>query len=63
VEDSVPGAQSAVAAGFPTIGNVMFVPGPERADRIRALRQAGVSAVVASWQELADMVLPAIGAP
>ena len=63
VEDSVPGAQSAVAAGFPTVGNVMFVPPAERAERVRLLRAAGVAVVVESWQELADLVLPAIGAP
>jgi beta-phosphoglucomutase-like phosphatase (HAD superfamily) len=63
VEDSVPGAQSAVAAGFPTVGNVMFVPEPERDERIRLLRAAGVAVVVDSWQELADLILPAVGAP
>ncbi|MEH1100509.1 HAD family hydrolase [Micromonospora sp. CPCC 205561] len=63
VEDSVPGASSAVAAGFPTVGNVMFVPEAERADRVEALRRAGVFAVVASWRELADLLLPAVGAP
>nr|WP_201749202.1 HAD family hydrolase [Micromonospora acroterricola] len=63
VEDSVPGAQSAVAAGFPTVGNVMFVPEPERAERVEALRQAGVVAVVTSWWDLADLVLPTVGAP
>ncbi|KAB1912115.1 HAD family phosphatase [Micromonospora sp. AMSO31t] len=63
VEDSVPGARSAVAAGFPTVGNVMFVPEAERADRIEALRRAGVFAVVTSWRELADLLLPAVGAP
>jgi beta-phosphoglucomutase-like phosphatase (HAD superfamily) len=63
VEDSIPGARSAVAAGFPTVGNVMFVPEPERAERIRLLRDAGVSAVVTSWHELADLILPAVGTP
>jgi beta-phosphoglucomutase-like phosphatase (HAD superfamily) len=52
VEDSVVGAQSAVAAGFPTIGNVMFVAPDERANRIAALRDAGVHAVIDSWAEL-----------
>ncbi len=59
VEDSVPGAQSAVAAGFPTIGNLVFVPEAERADRVEQLRAANVAAVVTSWHELADLVLPA----
>ncbi len=62
VEDSVPGALSAVAAGFPTVGNVVFVPEPERADRIEQLRSAGVAAIVESWQELTDLVLPALDA-
>jgi HAD superfamily hydrolase (TIGR01509 family) len=52
VEDSVPGAQSAVAAGVPTIGNVQFVPIGERQEREGALRRCGVAAVVASWAEL-----------
>jgi HAD superfamily hydrolase (TIGR01509 family) len=52
IEDSVPGAESALAAGFQTLGNVMFVPAGERADRIAALREAGVTAVVSSWQAL-----------
>ncbi|MDQ3824888.1 MAG: HAD family phosphatase [Actinomycetota bacterium] len=52
IEDSVPGAQSAVAAGFQTIGNVTFVSPAERAERVEALRQVGVSAVIFSWEEL-----------
>ncbi|WP_262287019.1 HAD family phosphatase [Micromonospora sp. MA102] len=63
VEDSAPGVRSAVAAGFPTIGNVVFVPEAERAGRIEALRRAGVIAVVTSWRELADLLLPAVGTP
>jgi beta-phosphoglucomutase-like phosphatase (HAD superfamily) len=63
VEDSAPGALSAVAAGFPTVGNVVFVPANERPDRIRELRDSGVAAVVTSWHELADLLLPAFGAP
>lgn len=62
VEDAVPGARSAVAAGFPTVGNVMFVPPAERADRVRDLRDAGVAAVVSDWDELADLVLPVVSA-
>lgn len=57
VEDSLPGAQAAVAAGFPTVGNVVFVPQEERAERVRELRGAGVVAVVSSWDELADLLL------
>jgi HAD superfamily hydrolase (TIGR01509 family) len=52
VEDSVPGAESAVAAGIATIGNVQFVPPRERAERAFELEAAGVRAVVASWTEL-----------
>jgi HAD superfamily hydrolase (TIGR01509 family) len=60
VEDSVPGAQSAVAAGFPTVGNVVFVPEAEREERAAALLAVGVATVVASWDELAGLLL---GAP
>ena len=56
VEDSVPGAESAVRAGIRTIGNVQFVPPAERGERVRLLRTAGVAAVVASWCELEDLV-------
>jgi HAD superfamily hydrolase (TIGR01509 family) len=58
VEDSVPGARSAIAAGCPTVGNIAFVPEPERAERTAALHEAGVLAVVCSWAELAEMLLP-----
>jgi HAD superfamily hydrolase (TIGR01509 family) len=60
VEDSLPGAQSAVAAGCPTIGNLLFVPPAERQERADVLRSAGVLAVVESWQEIADLVLPVL---
>ncbi|MDQ3987863.1 MAG: HAD family phosphatase [Actinomycetota bacterium] len=56
IEDSVPGAQSAVAAGLQTIGNVAFVPPTERAERIDALRQVGVGAVIWSWGELEGLL-------
>jgi beta-phosphoglucomutase-like phosphatase (HAD superfamily) len=59
VEDSVPGARSALAAGFPIVGNVMFVAEDERHRRIVELRQAGVAGVAESWQDVADLVLPA----
>ena len=58
IEDSVPGALSAVAAGFTTVGNVVFVPEPEREARIAELRRAGVAEIVGSWEEL-EAVLPA----
>jgi len=63
VEDSVAGAESAIAAGFPTVGNLQFVPVAERSVRARALRKAGVVAVVESWMELAECLLPEVGRP
>ncbi|MET7933257.1 HAD family phosphatase [Streptomyces sp. NPDC005322] len=56
VEDSVPGALSAVGAGCPTVGDVMFVPLDERAERTRQLREAGAVTVVSGWRELAPML-------
>ena len=58
VEDSVVGVRSAVAAGCPTIGHLLFVQPAERAERAAALEAAGVLAVVSSWQEVADLLLP-----
>ncbi|HEX8207378.1 MAG TPA: HAD family phosphatase, partial [Solirubrobacteraceae bacterium] len=52
IEDSPTGARSAVAAGFPVVGNVLFVPDGERAEREEALRAAGVESIVESWAEL-----------
>lgn len=57
LEDSVNGALSAVAAGYPTIGIVVFVPAEDREARTQALREAGATTVVASWAELADLLL------
>ena len=57
VEDSLPGAQSAVAAGVLTIGNVAFVPPGDRDRRRRALLDAGVTTVISSWAELAGALL------
>jgi beta-phosphoglucomutase-like phosphatase (HAD superfamily) len=57
VEDSVTGAQSALAAGIATVGNVRFVAPAERAERVEALRAAGVRAVVESWAELEPLLL------
>lgn len=54
VEDSVPGATSAVAAGFPTLGNLQFVAPEERDERRAALEAVGVEAVVEDWSEVAD---------
>ena len=58
VEDSVPGAQSAVAAGIPTIGNVQFVPAGERAERTAQLTAVGVVTVVQSWREVELLLSP-----
>jgi beta-phosphoglucomutase-like phosphatase (HAD superfamily) len=56
VEDAAVGARSAVAAGFPTVGNLQFVA-PEEVDaRVVALRDAGVSAIVPSWSHLAELL-------
>jgi beta-phosphoglucomutase-like phosphatase (HAD superfamily) len=60
VEDSVPGALSAIAAGCPAVGNVAFVPEAERAERTAALLAAGVLTVVTSWSQLADLLLPVL---
>jgi beta-phosphoglucomutase-like phosphatase (HAD superfamily) len=59
VEDSLPGAQSAVAAGIATIGNLTFVPVEERAKRRQDLHDAGVLALVESWADVAAMMLEA----
>ena len=57
IEDSRPGALSAIAAGFPTLGNVCFVPEAERPERVRVLREAGADTVLDSWPALADRLL------
>ncbi|MCU1595948.1 MAG: HAD-superfamily hydrolase, subfamily variant 3 [Frankiales bacterium] len=56
VEDSLPGTQSAVAAGVPTIGNLQFVPEQERAEREQQLLAAGAFEVVASWSEIEQLL-------
>jgi HAD superfamily hydrolase (TIGR01509 family) len=57
IEDAVPGVQSAVAAGFPVVGNVLFVPPPEREARAEALLAAGAVAVVEGWWELEHLLV------
>jgi HAD superfamily hydrolase (TIGR01509 family) len=57
VEDSVPGVKSAVAAGYLTVGNVMFVPPGERACRTAELIDAGAAAITDSWRALADALM------
>ena len=56
VEDAVAGVQSAVAAGFPAVGNLIFVDPEERPQRAAALRDAGAVAVVESWWELEGLL-------
>ncbi|GAC1640386.1 MAG: hypothetical protein NVS4B6_11500 [Mycobacterium sp.] len=56
IEHSVPGVQSAVGAGFATVGNVMFVPLAERAARVAHWEGAGVCAVIESWRELDELI-------
>jgi HAD superfamily hydrolase (TIGR01509 family) len=57
VEDSIPGAQSAVAAGILTVGNVLFVAPAERPARRTALIAAGVTDVIETWEQLAVALL------
>jgi len=57
VEDSVPGVKSAVAAGYLTVGNVMFVTDGERACRTAELIDAGAAAITDSWRALADALM------
>lgn len=56
VEDSVSGVRSAVAAGFPVVALLQFVPEAEREERADAVRAAGAAAVVASWRELSALL-------
>jgi HAD superfamily hydrolase (TIGR01509 family) len=58
IEDSVAGVTSAVAAGYLTVGNVMFVPADERQSRSAELIDAGAIAIIDSWRALADALLP-----
>jgi len=60
IEDSLPGALAAVAAGCPTIANVAFVPEAERDERIAAMESAGVSEVISSWEELELLLEPVV---
>jgi beta-phosphoglucomutase-like phosphatase (HAD superfamily) len=57
IEDSVPGVKSAVAAGYRTVGNLMFVAADERACRSAELIDAGAVAITDSWQALADALM------
>ena len=57
IEDSVAGVTSAVAAGYATIGNLMFVLPDERECRREELIDAGAVAITDSWRALADVLL------
>jgi HAD superfamily hydrolase (TIGR01509 family) len=57
VEDSVAGVTSAVAAGYVTVGNVMFVPTEEQRARSAELIDAGAVAITDSWRALADVLM------
>ena len=57
IEDSVAGVTSAVAAGYATVGNVIFVPPDERDCRRAELIDAGAVAITDSWRALADVLL------
>jgi beta-phosphoglucomutase-like phosphatase (HAD superfamily) len=57
IEDSVAGVTSAVAAGYPTVGNLMFVPTDERLCRRAELIDAGAVAITDSWHALADVLM------
>jgi HAD superfamily hydrolase (TIGR01509 family) len=59
VEDSVPGATSAVGAGCLTVGNLQFVPVDERAERRKAFDAIGVWKIVESWDDVAALVIGA----
>lgn len=61
IEDSVPGVLAAVGAGCRTIGNVMFVPTAERAERKASLECAGVAGLISSWEEL-ELLLESLDA-
>jgi HAD superfamily hydrolase (TIGR01509 family) len=57
IEDSVAGVTSAVAAGYATVGNIMFVPTDEQSCRSAELIDAGAVAITDSWRALADVLL------
>ena len=56
VEDSLPGAQSAIRAGIATIGNLQFVAATERDQREKQLRDAGVVGVITSWSQVEQLL-------
>lgn len=59
IEDALPGAESAVRAGFCTIGLLTFVSEAERPQRVADLQRLGVSDLASSWSELERLLVPA----
>jgi HAD superfamily hydrolase (TIGR01509 family) len=57
IEDSVAGVRSAVAAGYATVGNLLFVLPDEQECRRAELIDAGAVAITDSWRALADVLL------
>lgn len=58
IEDAEAGVMSATAAGIPTVGNLAYVPAPERAARRAALREAGAIMVADDWKQLVAILAP-----
>ena len=52
IEDSVSGVRSAVAAGFPVVANLQFVPLAERPQRTADVTAAGALTTITTWSEL-----------
>jgi beta-phosphoglucomutase-like phosphatase (HAD superfamily) len=63
VEDSVAGVSSAVAAGYATVGNLMFLLPDERQSRRAELIDAGAVAITDSWRALAEVLLLSAATP
>ncbi|MFB9315169.1 HAD family hydrolase [Nocardioides plantarum] len=63
VEDATAGVLSAVGAGIPVIGNLVFVPADERATRRAQLLDAGAHAVVDDWAGVHDLVTTSLTTP
>jgi beta-phosphoglucomutase-like phosphatase (HAD superfamily) len=56
IEDAAAGVQSALGAGFPVVGNLIFVAPDERDARAAQLSEAGAGGVVSSWWELVEFL-------
>ena len=56
IEDSVSGVRSAVAAGFPVVALLQFVPESERPARAEDVRAAGAADVLGAWRELSALL-------